>query len=168
MNFHRYYFPGQIVFITQVVKDRKPVFNNQKFFNLLNHIVVNVKTLYPFVMLAYVVLPDHFHMLIQPTDQGNFSQIMHSLKSNFTREYKQKIKHTGSLIFWQKRFWDHIIRSEMDLENHIHYIHYNPIKHGYAENLSSWKYSSYFAWQSRGLYDDLKEWTEPELTSWGE
>ncbi len=168
MNFHRYYDPGQIVFITQIVKDRKPIFNNRGMFDLLIETLTNVKVLYPFTMLAYVFLPDHFHILIRPTGQGNFSQVMHSLKSNFTRAYKQKIKQTSEIIFWQKRFWDHVIRDEQDLENHIHYIHYNPVKHGYVEDMKAWKFSSFQEWQKRGLYDNRADWTEPENMSWGE
>ena len=59
---------------------------------------------------------------------------MHSVKSNFTREYKQKVNETGSAHVWQKRFWDHVIRDERDFENDIHYIHYNPVKHGYVDD----------------------------------
>jgi len=39
-------------------------------------------------MLGYVFLLDHFPMIIQPTGESNFSEIMHSRKPNFTKEYK--------------------------------------------------------------------------------
>jgi putative transposase len=136
MNIRRYYFPGQIVFITQVVKDRNPIFNDPKMVVLLKETLLNVKQLHSFSMLAYVYLPDHFHLLIRPTGESNFSQIMHSIKTNFTRHFKLITNHTGSISIWQKRFWDHVIRDEKDLENHIHYIHCNPVKHAYVEDLS--------------------------------
>jgi len=160
VNFHRYYYPGQIVFITQVVKDRNPVFGNPEALDLLREILKNVKVLHPFSVLAYVFLPDHFHILIHPGEQSNFSKIMHSLKSNFTCEFKKKYKLSTPFTFWQKRFWDHVIRDESDLENHIHYIHYNPIKHGYVKEMSTWQYSSYSVWQERGLYNNQKVWVE--------
>ena len=168
MDIRRYYYPGQIVFITQVIKGRKPVFRNPEMMGLLNETFTNIETLHPFTMLAYVFLPDHFHILIRPTGQSNFSQIMHSLKINFTREYKLKTNHTGSLSFWQKRFWDHVIRDETDLVSHIHYIHYNPVKHGYATDSNTWLNSSSSTWHDRGLYDNLWEYVEPENPSWGE
>ena len=89
MNFRRYYIPGSAMFITQVVQDREPVFRYPRNVNLLREILRNVKELHPFVMLGYVLLPDHFHLIIQPTGDRNFSDIMHSVKSNFTREYKK-------------------------------------------------------------------------------
>jgi len=168
MNIRRYYYPGQIVFITQKTKDQNPVFENTKNLISLKQILANVQNIHPFSMLAYVFLPDHFHILIRPTGNSNFSQILHSIKTNFTREYKQRMNITGTLNLWQKRFWDHVIRDETDLENHLHYIHYNPVKHGYLKNMGSWEASSYTLWDDRGFCDRLSAWNEPENSSWGE
>lgn len=122
MNFRRYYIPGSAVFITQVVQGREPVFRDSGNLNLLREILRNVKELHPFVMLGYVFLLDHFHMLIQPTGKNNFSDIMHSLKSNFTREYKKRVgfESSQSMKFWQKRFRDHVIRQEIRIESSHH------------------------------------------------
>src|SRR5687768_17822578 len=98
MNFRRYYIPGSAVFITQVIQDRDPIFRDPKNVSLLRKILYNVKQLHPFSMLGYVFLPDHFRVIIQPTGESNFSDIMHSLKSNFTKEYKKRSEeHTTEL-----------------------------------------------------------------------
>jgi len=135
---------------------------------LLRSTLRTVRELRPFTMLAYVFLPDHFHIIIQPTGESNFSQIMHSLKPNFTKAYKELIGRTESLKFWQKRFWDHVIRDERDLENHLHYIHYNPVKHGFVADPRNWPDSSYREWEKRGLYPKSFAWREPENMLWGE
>lgn len=88
MNFRRYYIPGSAVFLTQVVENREPVFKDENILELLLAVLRKVKELHPFTMLGYVFLFDHFHLLIQLTSGDNFSQIMHSLKPNFTKEYK--------------------------------------------------------------------------------
>lgn len=119
-------------------------------------------------MLANVFLPDHFHLLIRPKGETNFSQIMHSLKLNFSLAYKVKTNKTESLKLWQKRFWDHVIRDEIDLENHIHYIHNNPVKHGYVDDISCWDDSSYHFWYERGLNNGFGGWIEPKQSNWGE
>ncbi|MFO7909878.1 MAG: hypothetical protein R6U42_07695 [Halomonas sp.] len=75
---------------------------------------------------------------------------------------------SGSLSVWQPRFWDHIIRDEVDLESHLHYIHFNPVKHGYVEDPKDWRHSSLHVWNNKGLYDDGEAWVEPENSSWGE
>ena len=85
MNFRRYYTPNAIIFITQVVQNRIPIFANETHLNLLRSTLHRVKALHPFSMLGYVFLSDHLHLLIKPTGNSNFSQIMHSLKPNFTK-----------------------------------------------------------------------------------
>ena len=170
MNFRRYYIRGSAVFITQVVQDREPIFHDPKNVSLLRKILYNVKQLHPFSMSEIVFLPDHFHVIIQPTGESNFSDIMHSLKSNFTKEYKKLIglESSQSMKFWQKRFWDHVIRDDRDFENHLHYIHYNPVKHGYVKDPRDGKDSSYIEWEKRGLYPPAFNWGEPKDMNWGE
>ena len=170
MNFHRYYIPGTAVFITQVVQNRQPVFRDPQMVELLRSILRTVKELHPFKVLAYVFLPEHFHILIQPTGESNFSQIMHSLKPNFTKQVKRLTGKTESesLKFWQKRFWDHVIRDEHDLENHLHYIHFNPLKHGLIADPRNWADSSYREWEKRGLYSKALNWEEPKNSLWSE
>lgn len=170
MPIKRYYIPGSAVFITQVVQFRVPLFNNPRAITLLRETLHNVQLIHPFRMLAYVFLPDHFHMIIQPTEKSNFSEIMHSLKPNFTKKYKELVGELPSdtIKIWQRRFWDHIIRDDRDFENHLHYIHYNPVKHGYVTAPEDWPDSSYFEWTKRGLYSTSFLWNEPKDYHWGE
>ena len=62
------------------------------------------------------------------------------------------------------QYWEHTIRDENELNNHINYIHYNPVKHGYAKSVNDWEYSSFHKFVKKGLYDinwgsntDIKE-----------
>ena len=170
MNFRRYYIPGSAVFITQVVQNRQPVFRDARNLQLLNETLYNVKRIHPFNMLGYVFLFEHFHVIIQPTGKSNFSDIMRSLKMNFTREYKKLLGRSSSepMKFWQKRFWDHVIRDDRDMENHLHYIHFNPVKHGLVRDPQAWVESSYIEWETRGLYPPTFNWKEPMDVKWGE
>jgi len=162
MNFRRYYVPNSIIFITQVVNQREPIFRNTEHLELLKVVLRNVKALHPFDMLAYVFLLDHFHLLIKPTGASNFSKIMLSLKPNFTKQYKERIEIKGSMKFWQKRFHDHIIRDEADFERHIDYIHYNPVKHSLVTHPEDWPHSSFLNWQEKGVYPNQWRWTLPD------
>lgn len=170
VNIRRYYIPGSAVFITQVVQGREPAFRDPGNIELLKEILRNVKEIHPFVMLGYIFLFEHFHLIIQPSGQSNFSDIVHSLKMNFTREYKKRLglPSSQSIKFWQKRFWDHVIRDDRDFGNHLHYIHFNPVKHGYVKDPREWQQSSYIEWEKRGLYPPAFEWNEPTDINWGE
>lgn len=115
-NIRRYYIPDSIVFITQVVHSRSPVFRTECHLGLLRKTMREAKRLYPFLMLAYVFLSDHFHLLIKPEPGVTHTQIMHSIKPNFTKAYMASLGIDGPMRFWQRRYWDHIIRDEYKLE----------------------------------------------------
>ncbi|HTX91040.1 MAG TPA: transposase [Anaerolineales bacterium] len=168
MDFHRYYIPGTAVFITQVVEGRQPAFQDSHYIELLSMVIQIAKRYYPFELLAYVYLPDHFHILIQPSEGITFSQIMHSIKANFTKAYKAALGLTIPLKFWQKRFWDHVIRDDCDMANHLNYIHFNPVKHGLIDDPAKWPYTSYSLWIERGLDLGTHRWMEPADHLWGE
>ena len=143
-DIRRYYVPDSIVFITSVIKNRQPLLLSPVFLCTFWLTVERVQNIHPFDLIAHVILPDHFHWLIRPRNKdGNFSSIMHSFKRNFTVNIKKVLKIETSLRFWQPGFWDHIIRSEKDPGNHIEYIHWNPVKHGYVERPEDWPHSSF-------------------------
>ena len=162
MRIRRYYLPNAIVFITQVVYERAPVFADPQQVELLRATLRQVKALHPFGMVGYVFLPDHLHLLLQPTGQSTFSDIMRALKLNFTLQYKAQQGISGPLRFWQKGFWDHIIRDEDDFRRHLDYIHYNPVRHGLVTRPEDWPNSSYTAWQARNVYPPRWGWSLPD------
>lgn len=51
---------------------------------------------------------------------------------------------------WQRRYWEHQIQDEPDLQRHIDYIHYNPVKHGLVERVRDWPYSSFHRYVRNG------------------
>ena len=53
---------------------------------------------------------------------------------------------------WQRRYWEHLIRDEVDLRRHLDYIHYNPVKHGHVRRVADWPYSSFGRWVAAGVY----------------
>lgn len=161
MTIRRYYIPNSIIFITQIVDHRIPVFAHEPFIELLRENLRQTQKYHPFSMHGYVFLPDHFHLMIQPTGKSNFSDIMHSFKPNFTKDYKERIAIRGSMRFWQKGFWDHIVRDEQDFERHLDYIHFNPVKHGLVSKPEEWQHSSFTAWKRRGVYGEHWGWTLP-------
>jgi putative transposase len=158
VNIRRYSVPNAIIFVTQVVADRTPVFSHPEHVALLRAMLHKTKEHHPFVMLAYVFLPDHFHLLLRPTSESTITTIMHSLKPNFTKRYKAALGVVGSMRFWQPRFWDHIIRDEEDLHRHLDYIHYNPVRHGLIDRPEAWPHSSFAVWKERGAYADGWGW----------
>jgi putative transposase len=152
-DFRRYYQPNSIVFITSVTKDRFPFLRADDDVKLFIETARKVEEIHPFNLLAYVILPDHFHWLMRTVDlEGNFSKILHSVKRNFSLNYKAAHQIEEPIRLWQPRFWDHVIRSERDLSLHFDYIHWNPVKHGYVRQPEEWVHSTVDFWFQRGFY----------------
>jgi len=78
-------------------------------------------------MIAWAILPDHFHVIIDSPD-GDTPKIVQRVKLSFSLQWQRLSGRNGPI--WQHRYWDHIIRSEEDMKRHVDYIHYNPVKHG--------------------------------------
>ena len=74
------------------------------------------------------------------------------LTNNLKIGYKNK-REKG---IFQRRYWEHTIRDENELNNHINYIHYNPVKHKLVKNVKDWEYSSFHKFVKNNLYD--KNW----------
>ena len=70
----------------------------------------------------------------------------------------------GARGIWQRRFWEHAIRDDEDMENHVGYIHWNPVKHGHVAAMDDWPYSSWRRFKA----DHGKEWEPPIDGNFGE
>jgi putative transposase len=161
-DYRRYYVPNAIVFVVAVTKDRRRVFGDTKHAELLLQVLRDVRQYRPFSLLAHSIIPDHVNLLLKPTGESNFSQIMHSVERSLTLRYKKIHGITGSLSLWQRGFWDHVIRDEEDLRRHFDYVHYNPVKHRLVTRPEDYAYSSYGYWLEKGYYEVGWGYAEPE------
>ena len=87
-----------------------------------------------FQLLAYVVMPEHVHLVLLPPDGMKLGLVIREIKSKMAREYfaTSVIKTNGEHVFWQKRCYDHNCRSEDTVREKIIYCHNNPVKRGLA------------------------------------
>ena len=155
----RYYEEGNVYFVTAVTRNRENILLKHQ--NLLQDSIEKYKEKLRFSLVAWVILPDHFHMIIDPKD-SDLSLIIQKLKLSFSKKYRY-ISGDGFGHVWQSRFWDHIIRDQVDMNNHVDYIHYNPVKHGYVKSPFVWSPSSIHEYYKRGYY--TKDWgVSEELT----
>ena len=147
MRYRRTHLPGASVFLTLVTACRQPSLVEPAVRTALSDAVLHVRERHPFKTVAFVVLPDHCHLLWQlPEDDGDFSTRIRLIKHYMTR------RDDLPRPLWQKRFWDHLIRDEDDLQQHCDYIHYNPVKHGHVQTALAWQDSSFHQFVTRGVY----------------
>ncbi len=149
---------GKTVFVTQVVERRTPVFRKEIYCNLLLTNIRESKLRYPFAMHGYCILPDHLHLMVDLAETTTISALMHSIKRNFTHSYKREIGVQGAMTFWQKGFYDRVIRDQDDWNDHLDYIHLNAVRHGFVLRPEEWRWSSFLEWKKRDGYADGWGW----------
>lgn len=138
MEYRRARVAGGCYFFTVALADRSRVLLVAHI-NELRAAFKTVKTLHPFTINAMVVLPEH---------DDNYSARWMLIKRHFSLNIPKTETIKSTRIrkrergIWQRRFWEHRIRDERDFNNHIEYIHNNPIKHNYVTHAQDWPYSS--------------------------
>ena len=91
-----------------------------------------------------------------PDGDTDFAKRWSLIKGNFSRGIEARPRSPSKIIkrekgIWQRRFWEHVIRDDTDLERHINYIHFNPVKHGHVTRVVDWPHSSFHRYVERGL-----------------
>jgi REP-associated tyrosine transposase len=93
---------------------------------------------------AFVVMPDHFHWLLQLMNGGSLSRTLHNVKAGSTRGINRFLGRHGSI--WQKGFYDRALRSDDDLKSVARYIVANPVRAGIVK-----RYGDYPLWDAKWL-----------------
>lgn len=137
----RFYLPNYLYFVTSVIESRRKIFANNVNINVLLDSFCHYRKEQGFKIVAFCILPDHFHWLIIPAKRTDISQIMKSVRGFSARKINKESNQCGRL--WQHQFLDHIIRKDEDYKQHIYYIHNNPVKHGLVEEAEDYPWSSY-------------------------
>ena len=98
-------------------------------------------------------------MILQPENINDYPNIIKYFKTYFSRninidnsDLTEGKKHKKEKGVWQSRYWAHIILDENDLNKHIDYIHFNPMKH-YNIAPKDWEYSSFKKYVNNKFYN---------------
>ena len=157
MRYRRTKVAGGTYFFTVNLADRSRRLLTEHI-DLLRNSVKRVKYRHPFESVAWVVLPEHLHAVwTLPPGDADFSTRWLLIKAAFSRGIPREDHvpvaslRKGERSIWQHRFWEHFVRDEDDLHRHIDYVHFNPVKHGYAERAGLWPYSSIHRYIRQGV-----------------
>lgn len=159
MDYRRIWKPGGTYFFTVNLLQRNNSALLVQKIDLLRQVVAKVKGRCPFIIHAWVVLPDHIHCVIElPPNDHDFSLRWRLIKQGFskalpTHEYRSDVRiNRGERGVWQRRYWEHFIRDEADFNAHLNYVQINPLKHGLVQRVIDWPYSTFNRYYQRGLY----------------
>ncbi len=162
-SYRRAFVPGGTYFFTIVTEGRARIFDHPLARIFLRGAINECQMRWPFQIDAIVLLPDHLHTIWSlPSGDSAYSRRLGWIKKEFTKKWlmsggaeqittisQGRNRRRG---VWQRRFWEHVVSDESELERIGDYIHYNPVKHGYVSCPSAWPFSSFARWVRLGAY----------------
>jgi putative transposase len=153
---HRYYGAGYSHFITTSCYRRLPLLDSPRNRDLFLRVPEQVRVRYRFVVVGYVVMPEHVHLLLGEPQRGDPSVVMKALKQGFARRLLSRLRAAGSPHqpslwsvplernqIWQPRFYDFVVFSEKKRVEKLRYMHRNPVKRGLVLEPQQWSWSSF-------------------------
>ena len=154
--------PGALHFVTGNLLNRTPLFNEDDVCRAFFKVCNKLKNEWPAKLIAYVTMPDHFHLIVNPRD-GNIRGFSGALKSLSAREI---INLCGGDLFlrdapdddrsihnvWQESFKSQALWSGWMIWQKINYIHANPVKARLVTSAKEYRWSSF-----RAFYNDSSE-----------
>jgi putative transposase len=152
----RCYGVGDLHFITCSCYKRRPVLATASRRDLFLTVLEQVRRRYRLVVIGYVVMPEHFHLLITEPQIGNPSVVMQAIKLGFARRILAEMARSqiskgarpgtpapGSSHVWSARFYDFNVYTERKRIEKLRYIHRNPVERGLAAQPDQWQWSSF-------------------------
>lgn len=178
--------PNTFHYLTFVTFLRVPIFHSEQICRFFIESLRETKDDLPFKLVAYVIMPDHVHLIINPL-QCNIEIIGKTLKGKSARKTLDWLKGNGhvqsmtklkrmnpkkrnhSYSVWQKGVRSVGLESHKFMRQKADYVHLNPVRAGFCDHPGKWKWSSYGGYL-RHLPNDLPMeidkqpfWTDEEL-----
>jgi putative transposase len=141
------YIENQLYFLTVHTYQNQHLLQDE---SRKQHLLNKIRTFfeaYDFVLYTWVILDNHYHLLFKSSDKINLGKLVGKIHAGYSYESNRQENHPGRKI-WQN-YWDWCIRSEKDFWTHFNYIHHNPVKHGYVQQMELYPFSSYSHWLAK-------------------
>ena len=121
---------GQSYFVSSQTADRKPLFRHSRWANLFLEVLEKYRTGY--LLHAYVLMPDHIHLLVSFPPEKILSQVVGLWKRGLSRTHG---------ISWQRNFFEHRLRNDESIQQKSDYLLNNPVRAGLINDAMAWPYT---------------------------
>ena len=133
---HRVSLPGHIYHVTTTTRLRERFFDSFQCARAAIRALHSHAALAGSDPLAWVLMPDHLHLLVQLAEHAELAVLMNRLKAATARAVNRHLGRTGAV--WQQSFHDHLLRKEEDLKTVARYIVMNPLRAGLVRRVSEY------------------------------
>jgi len=133
-------YADRTFFVTSVTWERRPIFRSERSARLFLDTLFKYRDQGAFQLYEFVLMPDHFHLLLAPKPTLALERAMQFIKGGYSHRF---VKETGSRMeIWERSFANHRVHDGSDYERHRIYIHLNPVRAGLVELAENYPYSS--------------------------
>lgn len=147
---------GLIYHVLNRGNNRQTIFHNDKDYKVFLDLMEESKSLYSIRIFAYCIMPNHFHMVLMPTEADELSKWIHRLLTIHVQRYR---RHYGTIgHIWQGRFKNFVIQEDIHLLTVIRYVEGNPVRAGLVTRARDWEWSSHketIGLRNRRIVDEI-------------
>ena len=143
-------------FVTSISNARRPIFRSEEMARLLLDVLQNNRKAGRFLLHEFVVMPDHFHVIITPAAEVSLEKAIQFIKGGYSFRAKRELDYR--FLIWQESFTNHRVRDADDYARHREYIHENPVEARLVKKPSDYPYSSAFP---GAAVDPVPPWLKP-------
>ncbi|ACO33629.1 MULTISPECIES: transposase [Acidobacterium] len=150
----RYQNTGDLHFVTFSCHGRKPYLDHASARELFEHSLEAMRQRYDFLLLGYVVMPEHVHLLVSEPREAMLAKALQAVKLSVAVQRRER-------PFWQARYYDFNVYSPAKRVEKLRYMHRNPVKRGLVAQPEQWSWSSFrhYATGEAGTVEIQSSWT---------
>jgi len=152
--------PGALHYVTRNVHQRRQIFRRPECCQAFLEVCAELRHDWPFKLVAYVIMPDHIHLIVNPSD-GRIRELTGKLKSQSAPQIIQAVPDMSFVVghddegnpihqVWQESFKAIPLWSTWMIWQKVNYIHTNPLKARLVKSVGDYRWSSYNSFYQKG------------------
>ncbi len=136
---------GEIYHVINRANGRLQIFNKDEDYQLFEQLLFETKELFDMRIIAYELMPNHFHLVLYPKKSGDLGLFMHRLSNAHTRKVHARTNTNGSGHLYQGRYKSFLIDRQNYLLAVIKYVERNAVRAKLVRLCEDWQWGS--AWR---------------------
>jgi putative transposase len=147
---------------------RLPIFHKDEDFAAFERILSEGLEHYEIAILAYQLLPNHWHLVLQPGKDGEMSRFLRWVTATHTMRYHAHCQTSGEGHVYQGRYKSFPVQSDEHFHTLCRYVERNSLRAGLVEHAELWRWGSLWRWLQAIEPDPklLSPWPIPRLPNW--
>jgi putative transposase len=143
----RFDIEGATYFLTCCIHRQRPLLRRVGLADLIVELYGETRDRGEIALHAYVIMPEHYHIVLTLRKEKSISALVRRIHSLFWRRGVQWLPANVGRV-WQRRFYDHVVRSDADWQECVAYVHANPVTARLTDDPLAYEWSSCRYWES--------------------